>query len=157
MSMRSPSSNGAVDDAECDTRGSNDGPKMTLKPVRVLIVDDDVEAADLLARLLERRGHDVSVAHDVAEALRVARDFVPDVALLDLMIRCESGYFLARDLREVAELAQCRFVAMTGFAQEQHRRSSQAAGFHRHLVKPIDTEQLFDAIESTEERRAVSD
>jgi CheY-like chemotaxis protein len=82
--------------------------------------------------------------------MRVAREFEPDVALLDVMIRCESGYFLAQDLREVPSLSHCSFIAITGFAQEQHRRSSEAAGFHRHLVKPIEEEQLFDAIESAQ-------
>ena len=121
---------------------------MPPNPVRVLIVDDSVEATDLLSLLIESRGHRVSVAHDVDEAMRIAPEFAPDVALLDIMIRCESGYFLARELQRVANLSRCRFVAMTGFDQDHHRRSSAAAGFHRHLLKPIDPDQLFDAIES---------
>ena len=98
---------------------------MSIEPMRVLIVDDDVDSTDLLRGMLERRGHQVTVAHDVEEALRAVAAFTPDVALLDIMIRCESGYFLAQELMAIASLSRCRFVAMTGFDQEQHRRSSR--------------------------------
>jgi CheY-like chemotaxis protein len=121
---------------------------MPASSARVLVVDDNVEATELLSLLIERRGHRVRVAHDVDEALRIAQDFKPDVALLDIMIRCESGYFLARELRALPELGHCRLVAMTGFSQPQHRRASEAAGLHRHLTKPIDAAELFDAIEA---------
>ena len=121
-----------------------------LTPRRVLIVDDDEESAELLERLIGRRGHDVRVAHDVEQALRAAREFEPEVALLDIMIRCESGYFLARELRELPHLASLRIVAMTGFAQEQLRRTSAAAGFYRHLTKPVEPVALFDALEASE-------
>ncbi len=123
---------------------------MPTPPARVLIVDDSVDSTDLLKMLVERRGHEARVAHDVDEALRVAADFQPDVALLDIMIRCESGYFLARELRGLPGLGRCRLVAMTGFAQEQHRQASQAAGFQRYLTKPIDPALLFDAIEAVD-------
>ncbi len=88
------------------------------------------------------------MARDAEEAVRVARSFVPDLAFLDIMIRCESGYILARDLRELPEGAKCRFVAMTGFIQDKHRRASEAAGFIRHLVKPLDLDAVFEAIDS---------
>jgi two-component system, chemotaxis family, CheB/CheR fusion protein len=118
------------------------------KEARILIVDDDVDATELLTTLLEARGHQVAVANSVDEALRIAPTFLPDVALLDIMIRCESGFFLAQELRDAAHLTACRFIAMTGFDREQHRRSSEAAGFQCHLVKPLDLPKLYSAIES---------
>ena len=114
----------------------------------MLIVDDDVESTEVLALVLERRGHRAQVAHDVDEALQIAKEFKPEVALLDIMIRCESGYFLARELRSLPELACCRVVAMTGFDREEHRQASKEAGFHSHLSKPIDVALLFEAIEA---------
>ncbi len=130
---------------------------MPIKPARVLIVDDDVDSTDLLKLLVEQRGHEARIAHDVDDALRVAREFQPDVALLDIMIRCESGYFLARELRGLVGLGHCRLVAMTGFAQEQHRQASQAAGFERYLTKPIDPQLLFDAVEAFNDPEAFDD
>jgi CheY-like chemotaxis protein len=120
---------------------------MSSNAVRVLVVDDCVDSTEVLALLIARRGHDVRVAHSVDEALRIAADFKPHVALLDIMIRCESGFFLAREIRALPDMEHCRLIAMTGFAREQHRQTSEAAGFHQHLNKPIDLTQLFDAIE----------
>jgi two-component system CheB/CheR fusion protein len=121
---------------------------MLTSAARVLIVDDSEEATQLLALLIGRRGHQVRVAHDVAGALRVAKDFQPDVALLDIMIRHESGFFLARELREVPGLQSCRLIAMSGFGLERHSKVSEAVGFRRQLSKPIDPTTLFEAIEA---------
>jgi len=113
-----------------------------------LVVDDSEEATDLLALLIGRRGHQVRVAHDVDGALRVAQEFNPDVALLDIMIRHESGFFLARALRELPGLTSCHLIAMSGFDLERHRKVSEAVGFYRQLTKPIDPTILFEAIEA---------
>ena len=121
---------------------------MHASAARILIVDDSEEATQLLALLLRRRGHQVRVAHDVEGALRVAKEFRPDVALLDIMIRHESGYFLARELREIPGLTSCRLIAMSGFELERHRKLSDAVGFRRQLSKPIDPTSLFEAIEA---------
>ncbi len=88
------------------------------------------------------------VAHDVDGALRVAKEFKPEVALLDIMIRCESGFFLAQEMRDIPGLKSCRLIAMTGFGLEQHQKVSQAVGFRRQLSKPIDPVRLFEAIEA---------
>ena len=119
-------------------------------PARVLIVDDSEEATELLSRLIGRRGHRVSVAHDVDGGLRAARQFQPNVALLDIMIRHESGFFLAREILEIPELQSCRLIAMSGFGFERHRELSEAIGFYRQLSKPIDPTGLFEAIETQE-------
>ena len=123
---------------------------MEPRPARVLIVDDSVDSTELLAKLVARRGHQVQIAHDVEQALRVAQEFRPSVALLDIMIRCESGYFLAQELRALPGMQGCRVIAMTGFDRDEHRQASKAAGFRSHLTKPIDIEVLFDAIEAPE-------
>jgi len=120
---------------------------MVGKPARVLIVDDSEEATQLLERMVVRRGHRVRVAHDVDEALRVAKEFAPDVALVDIMIRCESGFFLARELQELPELKNCRLIAMSGFELEPRRELAEAVGFSEQLSKPIDPDTLFEAIE----------
>lgn len=120
---------------------------MPANSVRVLVVDDSEEATQLLASLLGRRGHDVRVAHDVETALQVAQEFTPEVALLDIMIRCESGFFLARELLELPGLDSCRLIAMSGFELEQHRELSEAIGFWSQIRKPIEPVALFEAIE----------
>jgi len=121
---------------------------MLARAARVLIVDDSEEATELLALLIGRRGHEVRVAHDVDGALRVANEFKPNVALLDIMIRHESGFFLARNLRDIPDLKSCRLIAMSGFGLERHRKLSEAVGFRRQLSKPIDPNTLFEAIEA---------
>jgi CheY-like chemotaxis protein len=120
-------------------------------PARVLIVDDSEEATQLLTLLIERRGHEVRVAHDVEGALHVAKEFKPQVALLDIMIRCESGFFLARELVEIPGLQGCHLIAMSGFELDPHREVSEAVGFRRQLSKPIDPTRLFEAIETREQ------
>jgi DNA-binding response OmpR family regulator len=112
------------------------------------VVDDSEEALQLLALLIERRGHQVRVAHDVDEALRVAKEFKPDVALLDIMIRHESGFFLGREILEIPGLQSCRLIAMSGFELERHRQVGEAVGFRRQLSKPIDPTVLFEALEA---------
>ena len=121
---------------------------MLANRVRVLIVDDSEEATELLALMIARRGHQVRVAHDVETALRAAIEFNPQVALLDIMIRCESGYFLGSRLLEIPGLECCRLIAMSGFSLEQHRALSEAIGFRRQLSKPIEPAGLFEAIEA---------
>ena len=124
---------------------------MPADPARILIVDDSEETTLLLRLLLERRGHQVRVAHDVEGALRVAQEFAPHVALLDIMIRCESGFFLAREISNVPGLSSCHLIAMSGFELEPHRKVSQAVGFRCQLSKPIDADRLFEAVEMRED------
>lgn len=105
--------------------------------MRILIVDDNVDAAQSLAMLLGASGYDVRIAFDGLTALQTAREHKPDVALLDIGLPGLDGYALARQLR--AELpGSLGLVAMTGYGQESDRRRSQAAGFDLHLVKPVD-------------------
>lgn len=109
---------------------------------RVLIVDDNQDAASLLAEALELRGWDVRVAHDGLEALRLAAVFVPQAACLDLGLPVMDGFELAARLRELPGLDGVRLIAVTGYGQEADRVRTAAAGFHHHVVKPVDLELL---------------
>ena len=111
-------------------------------PRRVLIVDDNVEAARMLATLLEAFGHSTSVAIDGPSALAVAPAFRPEVALLDIGLPVMDGYELARRLRGIEGFAATRLVAITGYGQASDRRKSREAGFDDHLVKPVNVATL---------------
>lgn len=104
---------------------------------RILIVDDNVDAAEMLSALLRTSGHDVAVAHHARVALEIARDFAPEVALLDLGLPEIDGYELARRLRELETCRGTLLVAVTGYGQPGDRERSRAAGFAHHLVKPV--------------------
>lgn len=115
-------------------------------PKRVLIVDDNEDAATMLAELLRRHGHEVAVAHDAAAALKVVPGFTPEVALLDIGLPVIDGYELAQRLRNLPSAATCRLIAVTGYGQDGDRERAMEAGFARHLVKPVFVEELLQAI-----------
>ncbi len=108
---------------------------------RLLVVDDNQDAADSLAMLLRREGHDVEVVLDGPSALSSVARRLPEVVLLDLLLPGMDGYEVCRRLRE-AGLESSLIVAMTGFGQQRDRDRSQAAGFDSHLVKPVSLENL---------------
>ncbi|HEY0512116.1 MAG TPA: ATP-binding protein [Thermoanaerobaculia bacterium] len=110
--------------------------------LRVLVVDDNADAAELLATSVQMMGHLARVAHDGPTGLRIAAQFRPDVALLDIGLPVMDGYELARHLRALPGLAAVRLIAVTGYSQESDRLDAEAAGFERHLVKPIQLEQI---------------
>ena len=111
-------------------------------PLRVLIVDDNVDAAAMLAMLLEAGGHKVSVEHEAGRGLERAKAEAPDVCLLDIGLPHMDGNQLAQLLRADPATAGSALIAVTGYGQESDRRRTLAAGFHHHLVKPVDTDQL---------------
>jgi len=113
----------------------------------VLIVDDNVDAADSLAALLQARGHHVKVVYDPVAAIRLARGFAPDLALLDIGLPVMDGYELATQLRQLPALGVARFVALTGYGQSGDRERSIAAGFDHHLVKPVHVDELVRLVE----------
>jgi signal transduction histidine kinase len=112
--------------------------------LRVLVVDDNRDAADTLAEALALRGHETRCAYDGLEAVELARRFDPEVVLLDLGLPVLDGYEVARRLRESG--ARGRLVALTGYGQDSDRRRSAAAGFDRHLVKPIQMDDLREVL-----------
>jgi CheY-like chemotaxis protein len=111
-------------------------------PQRVLVVDDNVDAARTLEMLLKSLGHEARVAHNGAEALIAAQDYIPDVVLLDIGMPDLDGYEVARRLRAMHKGAALRIIAITGWGQEADREKSREAGFDVHLVKPVEAAEL---------------
>lgn len=117
-------------------------PDVTVAPRRVLIVDDNEDAADSLAMLLSLSGHDVRTAYDGHQALEVAAAFAPNLILLDIGLPRMSGHEVCRTLRATLAGRDVVVVAVTGWNQEHDRQLSAAAGFDAHLAKPIDFDTL---------------
>ncbi len=115
-------------------------------PRRILVVDDNIDGAESLALMLRVLGHNVVLAHDGAEALRVAEAYRPDVVILDIGLPGMNGYDVARHLRERPATAQALLVAVTGYGQDEDRRRSEQAGFDEHLTKPVSAESLLGTI-----------
>jgi PAS domain S-box-containing protein len=112
----------------------------------ILVVDDNEDAADLLAEVLRDQGHDVRVAHDGPQALERVVEFRPQIAILDIGLPVMDGYELAVALR--ARLGpELRLLAVTGYGQERDRARSHEVGFARHFVKPVALSDLLEAIE----------
>ena len=110
--------------------------------LRVLVVDDNVDAANMLSTLLEVMGHDVMVEYSARQGLARARASAPDVCLLDIGLPDMDGNALARQLHTLPETKNAMLVAVTGYGQQHDREGTSAAGFDHHLVKPIDMAQL---------------
>ncbi len=119
----------------------------SVKVKRVLIVDDNVESAEVLKETLERAGHSVVTAHDPVAALRNAEDVAPDVCILDIELPVMNGYELGTRLHETESTKDCVLIAVTGYGQEHDRRRSRDAGFEHHLVKPVDVDRLLQIVE----------
>jgi signal transduction histidine kinase/ActR/RegA family two-component response regulator len=109
---------------------------------RVLLVDDNVDAAELLGEWLRRLGHEVEIAHDPISALEVAPQYQPDVALLDIGLPVMDGYELGERLRKIPGLTQCELIAVTGYGQTHDQQRSKLLGFAHHLVKPVNMVEL---------------
>ena len=127
-------------------RPENDIPALMelvrARPCRVLIVDDNVDAADFLAELLRSWGHDVRVAYDPGAAICACTGRAPELAILDIGLPGMDGYQLAQQLRQLPGCGELDCIALTGFGQETDKARSEAAAFIGHLVKPIDAQQL---------------
>jgi CheY-like chemotaxis protein len=116
-------------------------PEVSSSPeraARVLVVDDNVPAAESLVMLLRLWGHEATFAHEGHAALRAAEATPPDFALLDIGLPGMDGYALARALRSKYGPGRPVLVALTGWGQEKDRRRSEEAGFAHHLLKPVD-------------------
>jgi signal transduction histidine kinase/DNA-binding response OmpR family regulator len=121
---------------------------------RILVVDDHVDAAMSLAMLLSIRGHTVETAHTGVDALRLAPEFRPRLAVLDIGLPGMDGYELAAKLLELPEMRNTTFIAMTGYGQPEDQRRSAAAGFHHHLIKPVEPATLHAIIDALDEARS---
>jgi PAS domain S-box-containing protein len=121
------------------------------KPRRILVVDDNRDAAESLSMLLHARGHDVQVAYDGLEAVGAAIAFNPDVVLLDIGLPKLHGYDAARRIRD-AKGENVLLIAITGWGQDEDRRRSRNAGFDHHLTKPVDPEAIARLIDEVSQR-----
>ncbi len=131
----------AVDEPpHAPTNGTANG--LNAANCRVLVVDDNLDAADSLALLLRVEGHEVQVCHDGPEALAAVDRFHPEVVLLDIGLPGMDGYEVARRLRGRSETEAALLVALTGYGQEEDVRRSLDAGFDHHFVKPADLAAL---------------
>jgi signal transduction histidine kinase/ActR/RegA family two-component response regulator len=113
---------------------------------RVLVVDDNADAASTLAQLLEEIGYEVRAVGDGPAALATLEGFVPDLAILDIGLPGMDGYELARRMKADPRAPKLKFIALTGYGREPDRGRALAAEFQEHLVKPVSIERLFGAI-----------
>jgi two-component system CheB/CheR fusion protein len=117
----------------------------------VLVVDDNRDAAEALATLLELMHHDVRVANDGSEALQAAELHRPELVLLDIGMPGMDGYEVARRLRTLPCTATARIVALSGYGQDADKLRSARAGFDDHLVKPVEPETLEEIVDALTE------
>ncbi|MBN9522720.1 PAS domain S-box protein [bacterium] len=137
FTVRLPLAPGAPQPAESAPSGGVTGRRLA-----VLVVDDNVDAAESMSVLLGLQGLEVRTAHDGPEALRVLGTYRPDVVFLDIGLPGMTGYEVARRIRESGAHRGVTLAALTGWGQEEDRRRSQAAGFDHHLTKPVDPADL---------------
>ncbi|MDQ3069689.1 MAG: ATP-binding protein [Acidobacteriota bacterium] len=124
----------------------SESPGASVGRRRVLVVDDNQDAADMLSFALNAQGFDARVAYDAPAALQMVDEFLPDVAFLDIGLPVMDGYELAGRLRRNPALGGLRLIALTGYGQESDRQKTREAGFERHLVKPVDLSAIEDAV-----------
>ncbi len=124
-----------------------------IKPVtshvlRILVVDDNRDAAELIKQLLESNGHTVNTANDGNAGLELARQIQPDLAFLDIGMPGMDGFQLAQALRQIPQLKSIHLVALTGWGSQEDRDRTRRAGFDQHLTKPVDLKTLVHLIAS---------
>jgi PAS domain S-box-containing protein len=126
--------------------GQIEEPPAVVSRARILVVDDNVDAADSLAALLELENHEVEVAYGSADALERFARFKPAIVLLDIGLPDMDGYEVARRIRALSEVDPPRLIALTGYGQAEDRRRAKEAGFDSHLVKPVEFPALKRAL-----------
>ena len=126
----------------------DDGKGIAAKRLRVLVADDNDDSAQTCAMLLELWGHEVRTANNGEDALAVAEQFRPEVALLDIGMPQLNGYEVAERLRQCPWGKDATLIAVTGWGQEDDKQQANQAGFDHHLTKPVDPGQLQPLIES---------
>ncbi len=127
------------------------GPSAGL--LRVLIVDDEKDTAETLARVLARLGYECRLAHEVHAAIETAGDFRPDAVLLDIEMP-RNGYRTAQSLRQQMGTSCPVIIAVTAYGDQEHYARSEQAGFHFYFVKPVHPERIDEVLRALREARA---
>jgi signal transduction histidine kinase/CheY-like chemotaxis protein len=140
-----------VQDVVLAPKAEHERPAGGAPPLRILLVDDNVDAAHTLQLFLHSAGHDVEIAYSAGDALELAMLMAPQVCLLDIGLPDFDGNELARRLRQLAQTGAATLVAMTGYGRQQDRDAAMAAGFDHYLVKPVNTTQLADILAAAAE------
>jgi CheY-like chemotaxis protein/two-component sensor histidine kinase len=131
-----------LDSSQCPQPQAEGPAHMSPPSLRILVVDDNRDAADSLAMLLRATGNDIRTAYDGLEAVQVASEFRPEVVLLDIGLPKLDGHEVAQRIRKEPWGRQMCLIAVTGWSDETDRARSRASGFNHHLVKPLDTGHL---------------
>ncbi|MBB3223618.1 response regulator [Pseudoduganella umbonata] len=134
----------AADESDCIVPAA--APARPADAHRILVVDDNVDSAEIVAALLQFTGHEVHMAHDGASAIEAALRLRPDVVFLDIGLPDMSGVDVAATLRTYPELEKTVLIALTGYGQDKDRMGAMAAGFNHHLTKPVNMETLNDTV-----------
>jgi PAS domain S-box-containing protein len=149
FAMHLPASSGAPPTAPAPDATAAAAATATARPLRILVVDDNVDAVETMGELLALHGHSVQTCHTPEQALARIRDFSPDVAILDIGLPGMSGHVLAGRIKTLMGANACRLIAQTGYGQPSDIAASAAAGFEVHLVKPVDPARLLALIEQS--------
>jgi PAS domain S-box-containing protein len=144
--VRLPVLDAPVQEAQPESVKSNEKPRSG-PTYRILVVDDNRDAAESLTMVLRLIGHDIQTAHDGVEAVQAAATFRPDVALMDIGMPKMNGYEAARHIREQAWGRRIVLVALTGWGHDEDKRRASEAGFHYHLTKPVEPAALEKLLE----------
>jgi CheY-like chemotaxis protein len=115
---------------------------MPIKGRRILVIDDNKDAAQILGMVLEMSGHEVHLGYDGEQAVAMARDLLPEIALVDIGLPKLNGYGVAQNIRAEPWGEKMVLIALTGWGQEEDKRRAIAAGFNFHLTKPVDPDQV---------------
>lgn len=118
----------------------------TLSPLRVMVVDDNRDAADLITEFLLMCGHDALSVYGGADAIKAADNFSPDVMLLDLGMPDVDGFDVISALRQAPRFTQTRMIALTAWGDATMRARTHGSGFERHLVKPASLDDILSAV-----------
>ncbi|MFL6213138.1 MAG: ATP-binding protein [Blastocatellia bacterium] len=142
LPLLATSSDGRIEESAIDH-----APSAT-RALKVLVIEDNLDSAEMLAFMLTLRGHQVRVAHSGAEALEAARAFEPEAVLCDIGLPGMNGYEVAMRLRERRESKPMALIALTGYGQDEDRRRAKEAGFDYHLTKPVEPETLAELLDA---------
>jgi two-component system, sensor histidine kinase len=122
--------------------GLNEKNSANDRNLRVLLVDDNIDAVNLLGMVLRQIGYEVRIANDGASALTLAPEFVPHVVFMDIGLPGMNGYEAAKELQKIPALEKTTLVALTGYGQEKDREKAFATGFNHHFVKPVEVHAI---------------